>query len=227
MPGAVDRRRRRDRRELAEQVEQFDQVGHSDGQRWAELPRAALLTLGTAREALVAVWSVLLADSARGLGVVLRLASTHYCMRSVVEQVGDSRVLAPVVELLYCHGRPDDAGPDLPANLGLDGQIRALVLAWLRGLITENAPPNAIRDTVLTDDPTGSDPFTVEVLALLGPDLDERGESVLRGLAEQGGAALRPAVDSMHAALALDGAHAAAVGVDRGVLHRHRRGIHP
>jgi hypothetical protein len=195
--------------EFAEQAALFDRLGETAGQRWAELPWEALLTLGAARDALITAWPMLLADKAHGLGVVLRLASNHYCVRSATEHVGDSRVLAPLVELLYC--RPEDTRPDLPADPGLGGRIHALVLAWLRGLITENAPPNtlraAVRDTALAHDPVGASQFTVEVLALLGSDLDGRAEAVLRGLADQGGAALGPAVDSTHAALGLVGTH--------------------
>jgi hypothetical protein len=187
--------------ELAEQRPVFGGIAEVHGARWAELPWEALLTLGPAGEALTAVWPVLIADERQGLAVLLRLALTRYCRLGV----GDPVVLAPLVELAYCRDDVPEARHRYPRDLGK--QIQQLVLAWLRGLVQAGARPTAVRasvrDTVLATSPTRRDEFAVELMGLLGPDLNTPAESLLRGLAAEGGGYLAPAVESVYAAIAM------------------------
>lgn len=190
--------------EFGEQRQVFDQLAADRGERWAELPLEALFTLARAKEALTAVWSMLIADGRRGLGVLLRLALTRYCQHGV----GDPVVLAPLVELAYCGDLPD-ARERYPRELGK--QIQELVLAWLRGLALTGAGPTAlravVRDTALATNPTGRDEFAVELMGLLGPDQDASAEGFLRGLAAEGGLQLAPVVESAPAVAALANAN--------------------
>lgn len=186
--------------EFTEQRRVFDQLAEDHSERWAELPLEALLTLATATKALTAVWPRLIADDRQGLAVLLRLALTRYCHYDV----GDQVVLASLVELAYCGDLPE-ARQRYPLDLGK--QIQKLVLAWLRGMALNGAGPTAlralVRDTTLATGPTGHDTFAVELMGLLGSDLDARAAKFLLGLATEGGAYLAPAVEPPYSAMAM------------------------
>lgn len=172
----------------------FDEIAAYHGQRWAELPLEALLTLGTASDALTRAWPVLTSDQH---SVVLRLAQDRYAR----DGVGDAVILAPLVELSYCQA-------DLEQYDAWSlWQVRKLVLAWLRGLVHGDAGPHrlrrAVRDVALESATTGEKEFLVELVALLGPDMDERAEAFLRDLAKGGGAELGVAVESNSAVRAI------------------------
>lgn len=184
----------------------FGNLAALHGQRWAEVPLEALLTLGTAKEALARAWPSLLADRQEGLQTVLRLALQRYTTHGV----GEATILEPLVALAYCGA--DDVGQHDRYNHGGAGrQVRDLVLAWLNGLIQAGSGPLAlrqqVRDRILASDPESYDEFAVEALALLGPDLGEQAEAFLRGLAETGGGHLAPAVESAGAVIAMSAYH--------------------
>ena len=168
----------------------FAQVAEHGGDRWAEVPDEALLTIGASRETLARAWPALLAADRAGLRTLLRLGRQRY----VTYGVGDVAVLEPLVALGYCGG--DDLGQDNTWDRdGTGGQIRRLVTAWLRGLIMLRSDPDSLRQRV-RDRILGrlepDDEFTVEALATLGPDLDGRAEAVLRAVP---GGRLEPAVE--------------------------------
>ena len=179
----------------------FDGLAAEDGPRWAEIPLEAMLTLGTAGEALACAWPDLMAGDRAALRTVLRLALQRYAAYSV----GDITVLEPLVALGYCGA--DDLGQDDQHDRGDGEQIRTLVLAWLRGLILSGTGPLAlrqqVRDRILSTGPKAYDEFAVEALATLGPDLDDRARSFLLGLADEGGGHLAVAVESAGAARAM------------------------
>jgi hypothetical protein len=180
----------------------FGDLAAAHGQRWAEVPLEAMLTLGSSQQTLTQVWPGLLAHHRAGLRTLLRLALQRYTQHGF----GDPTVLGPLVGLTYCGN--DDLGQDNRySRSGIGQQIRELVLAWLRGLVETNAGPlplrQQVRDRLLATDPVPHDEFAVEALAMLGPDLDERAETFLRGLAEDGGGHLAPAVESLGPILAL------------------------
>jgi hypothetical protein len=83
---------------------EFEHVATRHGERWAEIPLEAMLTLTAARQALAEVWSKLATHRYKGLGTVARLALQRY----VRGGVGDPIVLAPLVELAFCGA--DDPG---------------------------------------------------------------------------------------------------------------------
>ncbi len=182
--------------------EAFDKLAARYGIRWAEVPLEAILTLGSARAALMRAWPALIADERAGLSTLLRLALQRYSEGGF----GDPVILAPLVELAYC-GEHDLGQDNRHARHGTGQQIRQLVLEWLRGLAKADAGPlllrQQVRDHLLATDREQYDEFAVEALGMLGPDLDERAEGFLRGLAESGGAFLAPAVESVGAILAM------------------------
>ncbi|MFC4859199.1 hypothetical protein [Actinophytocola glycyrrhizae] len=179
----------------------FDQLANQHGARWAEVPLEAMLTHGHAEAVLQRAWPSLLAERRAGLRTLLRLALHRYSDRGW----GDPAALGPLVALTYCgeaevgqHDRYDrDTGE----------QVRKLVLAWLRGLIESKAVPlplrQQVRDRLLASSPEEHDEFVAEVLAMLGPDLDQYAEAFLRQRADDGGGYLAPAVESVGAVIAL------------------------
>jgi hypothetical protein len=177
----------------------FDQIAETAGPRWAEVPAEALLTSGTAHQALTQAWPALLAVDRAGLQTVLRLALQRY----VTNGAGDVTVLEPLVALAYC-GEEDLGQDDRWDRTGTGSQIRTLVTAWLRGLIAAGRGPDAlrqkVRDRILARAPEPGDEFAVETLALLGPDLDDRAEAFLRAVP---GGHLEPVVERAGPTIAL------------------------
>jgi hypothetical protein len=177
----------------------FDEVAQQAGPRWAEVPAEALLTIGTAGQALTRAWPCLLAADEAGLQTVLRLAQQRY----VTSGVGEVTVLEPLVSLAYC-GDEDLGQDDWWDHSGTGSQIRKLVTAWLRGLIEAGSGPDAlrrrVRDRVLARAAERGEEFAIETLALLGPDLDDRAEAFLRAVP---GGRLEPAVERTGPAIAL------------------------
>lgn len=181
--------------------EEFDHLAGAHGQRWAEVPLEAMLTMVSSAEELRRAWPGLLARRRAGARTLLRLALHHYSN----DDWGDPAVLGPLVALTFCgdvevgqHDRHDrDTGE----------QVRKVVLAWLRGLIKSQAGPlplrQQVRDRLLASSPEDHDEFAVEALAMLGPDLDHHAEAFLRQLADDGGGHLAPAVESAGAVIAL------------------------
>ncbi|MFW3470690.1 hypothetical protein ACN24M_04545 [Streptomyces microflavus] len=187
-------------RSLAHLRTVFDGIAADHGERWSDVPWEAVLTLGAAGKVLRRVWPALQTDQQAGLRTVIRLAMQRYASHGV----GDPLVLAPLVELTFCH--PHDAGSDSSSQTAYEvgSSVRELVLAWLCGLVkaeTRGPVPirQSLRDRVLASDPEHSDEFAVEALAMLGPDLDGRTEAFLRGIAGNRSAFLEPAVESFWA----------------------------
>lgn len=179
----------------------FTEIAAVHGQRWAEVPLEALLTLGTASDVLARAWPALLYADQAGLTTLLRLALQRHAQHGI----GDAAVLAPFVDLAYCG--PEDLGQHDRHHRGTGEQIRDVVLAWLRGLVVADAGSvplrQRVRDIILARNPAHYDEWSVEALATLGPDLGENGEAYLRGLAETGAGHLAPAVEPAGAARAM------------------------
>jgi hypothetical protein len=176
----------------------FDVLAKDHGARWAALPLEAMLTLGSAREVIARAWAALTDDTrAGGLVPLVRVA----LQRHVQHGIGEPMVLAPLVDVALDHAAVRPGGHGRADEVG--DLIRDLVLAWLRGLRMREDSSNSIRVRLreqLLDEKDTGDKFTVEALALLGPDLDDPAEQRLRALADAGGGSLGYAVDSWVAA---------------------------
>ncbi|ODR19213.1 hypothetical protein [Mycolicibacterium porcinum] len=174
---------------------QFTQISNDHGERWSEVPFEALLTLGNAEPAIRELWDALTADDGASLATLLRLAEARY----VNGTVGDPFALAPLVKVAFCE-RPTIGNAPHFRHRTVRDLINDLVLAWLRGMATSHGEPDslrqAVRDTILADNPTARDEFAVEALATLGPDIDDRAESWLRAVAQESPGHLNPAVES-------------------------------
>jgi len=179
---------------------EFQGLGERHGSRWAEVPLEALLTLGTAGAALARAWPALVARETDELRALLRIAHQRYSSLGF----GEPDVLAPLVGLAYC-GEHDLGQTDRYADDGK--QIRALVLAWLRGLAKAGAPADSlrqrVRDRILDGDPPPYDEFALEALGTLGPDLDSRAKEFLMSIAEDSPGHLAPLVEAAGASMAL------------------------
>ena len=166
------------------------------GQRWAEVPLEAILTLGSSEEAFARVWPKLLAEKAVGLRTLLRLA----LQRHAEGGIGDSAVLGPVVALTFCgNGSPArtiTTTAETPESKSASWCWLGYAV-WSCPMLVTLTLRQQVRDRLLAGDLVPHDKFAVEALAMLGPDLDERAETFLRRLAQKGGGHLAPAVESL------------------------------
>ena len=180
---------------------QFDQLAKEGGARWSEVPLQAVLTLP---DALERAWPTLSSDPEHGLSTLIRVALQRYTGLGI----GDSQVLAPLVELLHDHRAELREHPDRTLN----EQIVELRLTWLSGLVVSEAGPDplraSVRDTLL-ERPGRWNESVIEALARLGPDLDEHVGAYLRDIAKESPGHLAPAVESLIAGSSLAQHHSA------------------
>ena len=180
----------------------FDTLGAAHGNRWSDLVDEATLTLGSSPAVLNQIWPTLLGDEASGLSRVFRLIAQRYSESGAADPI----VAGPVVDAYLAH--PADA-QDLPrevtnaAGNAITGFLRGLVVSRLD---ESNVTRIAIRERELAGR-SGTSEQTVERLALLGPDLDDRAEAALREVASQHPHQLAKAVESPHAVLSLARQH--------------------
>jgi hypothetical protein len=181
---------------------QFAEIAQRHGERWLEVPFEALLTLGDAEQAIRDVWDTLIANEGSSLAALLRLAEARY----VDGTVGDAFALAPLVKVSFCD-RPTAIHGTRFGHRTVHEVVRDVVLAWLRGMAISRPQPDPlrqqVRDTILAGDPPRYDDFSIEALATLGPDLDDRAEEWLRGFVEERPGHLNPAVESPTVALSM------------------------
>ena len=180
---------------LAKQQASFDalvQEGH--GSRWGDVPSEALLTLADSEPILRDAWPSLVANNAAGLCRIARVVDQRLRdERGVV----DIDALAPIIALLL----------DAPAPWGAGDYAKDLFRAWLRGHVIEGtAAGNPLRvqlrqrlveECAAAEDTVReiTDELALELLALLGPDLGDEGEVILRRIARDSARHLGPAVD--------------------------------
>ena len=108
----------------------FVGLAGTHGQRWAEVPLEALLTLGTARDVLTRAWPALLAARHAGLRTVLRLALQRYSRH----EIGDPAVLEPFVALAYCGAQ--DLGQHDRFGTETGEQVRDIVVEYHKKAIS-------------------------------------------------------------------------------------------
>lgn len=181
---------------------QFAQIAYAHGERWSEVPFEALLTLGDAEPAIRELWDTLTADDGSSLATLLRLAEARY----VNGTIGDAFALAPLVKIAFCETPTIIRGPRF-GHRTVHEVVQDIVLAWLRGMATSRPQPDqlrqAVRETILADDPPLHDDFSIEALATLGADLDDHAEEWLRAVAEGRPSNLNPAVESFVVSLSM------------------------
>jgi hypothetical protein len=219
----------------------FELIAVSHGQRWADVPSEALLTLADPMPVLRDAWVDLRGGDAAGLRRLLRVVGQRHRVGGVV----DLAIIEPIIELLVDEDTPwaaekEIAGAlrdwliaavthDVPSGHPLRTKLRNSLIATcdtaeqsLRdrmagvqaaaeqrqsgpasrlgresSLLRElgvggrrrrprpDVPPELLGETLL------------ELLALLGPDLGDDGEKVLRRVAADAPGRLAPAVDEV------------------------------
>ena len=179
---------------LSEQQASFDAlVQEGYGSRWGDVPSEALLKLANSKPILRDAWPDMLADDAAGLRRLARVVDQR--LRDA-NGVVDVVALAPVITLLL----------ETPAPWRTGNYVENLFRAWLIGhVLGGTAGGNPLRIELrqrLVDECAGEDPpskiadgLTLELLALLGPDLGDEGEALLRRVAMDTPEYLGPAVD--------------------------------
>jgi hypothetical protein len=100
-------------------VDRLPESGH--GNRWADLPTEALLTLPNAQEILADAWPALVDGDAEGLRRLLRVIQQRHGRAGFVDRL----IAEPVVALLLDH--------DWPSRL--QDEVNGLLGGWLRGLV--------------------------------------------------------------------------------------------
>ena len=127
----------------------FASLASAHGDRWADLPLEALVTLGSPHDALEQAWTDLLRDDGHALRRLIRLVLQRYADGLTADAV----LVEPVVQLLLDHAR-DDAIPE-----EIYGSIGELQIKWLRGLAargkadTTNPLRALLRDQILASRP--------------------------------------------------------------------------
>ena len=172
----------------------FDNLALEYGDRWADLPLEALITLGSPHDALEQAWGALVTDDGKGIDRLLRLV----LQRHTEAQVADPILAEPIVQLVFDHA---SELPDLAENVR--ESVNEIEISWLRGLAlrerndTSNALRERLRDRLLASDPHRHNEHAQECLALMGPDLDTVVEEHLRELAAGAPAFLAPCVETL------------------------------
>ena len=173
----------------------FREIASAQGDRWLEVPYEALLTLGDAESAIRELWGTLTENDSAPLATLLRLAEARY----VSGTIGDAFALAPLVKAAFCERPKIEHSPRF-GHRTVHEVIRDLVLAWLRGMAVSHTQPDPlrqeVRDVILGGHPPLYDDFTIEALASLGADIDDRAEAWLREVAKERPGHLNPAVES-------------------------------
>jgi hypothetical protein len=184
----------------------FSEIAAADGDRWLEVPYEALLTVGHAETVIGSLWASLTDGDGSSLATLLRLAEARY----VQGTVGDAFALAPLVKVAFCD-QPELDQQRRTGRRSIKEVIHALVLAWLRGMArscpTEDPLRQRVRDVILQGLPPSYDDFTVEALACLGPDLDERAQAWLREAAHSRPGDLGSAIESPWVAISMSQAN--------------------
>jgi hypothetical protein len=180
----------------------FNEIAIAQGDRWLEVPFEALLTLGDAESAIRELWGTLTENNYAALTTLLRLAEVRF----VSGTIGDAFALAPLVRVTFCERPKIEGGPRF-GHRTIHQVIQDLVLAWLGGMADSRPQPDAlrreVRDTILDGGPPLYDDFSVEALASLGPDIDDRAEAWLREVAKERPENLNPAVESLVVAVSM------------------------
>lgn len=160
----------------------FNSIAAEHGDRWADLPLEALLTLGSPNAAFERAWRGLLDAEGAGIKRLLRLTLQRYSDGLSADPI----IAEPVVELLVDHeGDLASSKRELRESKG------ELEIRWLRGLALRGPSdePNrlrqVVRDRLLDGDIPRHSEWVQECVAILGPDLSLQSEAHLRNLAAE------------------------------------------
>ncbi len=155
----------------------FDATAGDFGERWSEIPLEAMLTSGVARELISEAWDAL--ETEQRLSHLLRIATQRYAIGSGAH----FDTLTPLVSVLLDRIDPSDLHPDSGDALSVNRLAHQVVLLWLFAQLDARATSNPervrLRELLLADPHLASSEDGLEMLALLGSDLDEPAIAVL------------------------------------------------
>ncbi|MFD6033521.1 TIR domain-containing protein [Streptomyces griseoincarnatus] len=188
---------------LAELARFFDELATEHGARWADVPWEAVLSTGAAESVLRAATPMLLGEDGRRLTQFLSVAERRLSSLDANEPIAAEPLIVWLVEQgSALHGLPREVAE----------RADRVVLKWLRGVgldpgadddpVTRTVRRN-VRDALLLRDDRGRDRTLLEMLATLGPDIDDATRSVLRRAAAQRPSALQTVVETADAVLSL------------------------
>jgi hypothetical protein len=171
----------------------FDSLAKDHGERWADVPWEAAITLGSATNILKSAAPMLVNHGGNGLSKLLRVIRHRFLKLGVAP---DFRLVEPVVELL-CDQRT--ALASLPRDVR--DAADEVVAAWLTGLAMRGKSDEShplrcrVRDELLAEPRRRHDDHRIRCLGLLGPDLDESSDGALRTVAREVPTDLNPCVE--------------------------------
>ncbi|MEH0555534.1 SEFIR domain-containing protein [Streptomyces sp. B21-101] len=188
---------------LAELVRFFDGLAIEHGARWADVPWEAVLSTGAAESVVRAATPMLLGEHGRRLTQLLSVAERRLATLDANEPITAEPLIVWLVE-------QGSARQGLPREVAETAE--RVVLKWLRGVgldsgadddpVTREVRRN-VRDALLSRDDQGSDETLLEMLATLGPDIDDATRTVLRRTAAQRPRALQRVTETADAVLSL------------------------
>jgi hypothetical protein len=179
----------------------FDSLAKAHGERWADLPWEAIVTLGSAPSVLRGATRSLLNRNGTGLANLLRVVRQRFLQGGLAP---DPIFVEPIVELL-CDQRA--ALRNAPQEL-LEAADE-VIAAWLASLAIRRTEDLThplrcrVRDELLTPTRRRSDEHRIRCLGLLGPDLDSTAETALRELARDTPSELHPCLEQSFAPISL------------------------
>lgn len=179
---------------------EFAELAAGHGERWTDIPFEAALSLGAPMPVLDSIWPGLIANRGEGLQRLTRLIS----QRHTTGDMSDPVVAAPIVELCLDH-----QGDLVHLSHNVIQAVDKVMTAWLRGLAMRShddisdALRCRIRGQLLAGPIEDCDDKTVERLALLGVDLNDATEHMLRSVAADRPAYLDLSVESATVAISM------------------------
>jgi hypothetical protein len=181
----------------------FDALARAHGERWADIPWEAVITLGPARDVLQRAIPALLSHQGATLAHLLRVVQQRFLRGGIAP---DPIFVEPVVELL-CDQRA--AVRKLPREL--QEAAEEIVAAWLASLAIRGKQDSShplrcrVRDELLTGGGSRRrrDEHRIRCLGLLGPDLNADVDATLRQIAHDEPSDLHPCLEQSFAPISL------------------------
>jgi hypothetical protein len=162
----------------------FDRTAAEFGDRWRDVPLEAMITSRNAREMCARAWAALSAEGRTGH--LLRIANQRYALGSGAHE----QALTPLVSAVLDHVELDALQRDEFEDLNEVHQAaRELIFLWLFGLLDARSPSlperQRLRQLLLSNPDVAMSEDGLEMLALLGEDLNEDSIAILEQVATE------------------------------------------
>jgi hypothetical protein len=166
----------------AELHDAFDRTAAAFGDRWKDVPLEAMITSRNAREMCARAWVALRTEGRTAH--LIRIANQRYTLGSGAHE----HVLTPLVSAVLDHVQLDALQRDEFTHLDeVHEAARELVFLWLFGLLDAQSPSSPERQRLqrllMAEEGLATSEDLLELLALLGDDLDADAVAVLERVA--------------------------------------------